>query len=158
MQINGPQILLVACRDAHGFYRFPVEVDSPFPGIPIVMVEGYSEAMQVEQAVRQIFGDAVGTRKILLRIKFEDCLQISNREPQTLFLAELTTSQDLETVAQWPTLPEILRQMPKDKNRVPYMKVMQVLAGDLEQGVSALELDDKLKEEIKRRLTAPPQN
>jgi hypothetical protein len=42
-------------------------------------------------------------------------------------------------------MPEILRAMPADRNRVTYMKALQVFSGALEEQTKALDLEEVRK-------------
>ena len=51
---------------------------------------------------------------------------------------------------QWTLLPEIIRKLPADKTRVPYVKALQILAGGLNDDLSAVEMTQEIIDRLKQ--------
>jgi hypothetical protein len=47
--------------------------------------------------------------------------------------------------AVWPSFPELLRAMPKDRARLPYLRAFQVLSGGLHLNTKAIEASELAK-------------
>ncbi len=148
----GTHILLVACRDEAGFFRFPNGSVTHGFGLSIEIVHGFSEEMQITQIVEQHLdrGGLHGAVKILAC--FKDSLVAEDGRFCTLFVATLAESSGFIAPSSWMTLPDILRMMPKDRSRLPYMKAMQVLAGAQDEGMTVVELDEAMRERLSRHL------
>ena len=60
----------------------------------------------------------------------------------TLYLATSRVKLEFNDKIIWQTMPDILRAMPKDKRRLPYLKVFQYLQGVLTQDLDAVEVPE----------------
>lgn len=66
-------------------------------------------------------------------------------EDYTLYVAKGQISGLPALTEQWPTLPELLQAMPKDRIRLVYLKAWQVLTGALEQESKAIDIQEAIK-------------
>lgn len=84
--------------------------------------------------------------------EFQEGVTLLDGTKATLYAAKaLAYPQSMP--ADVTTLPDMLRKMPPNRNRVAYMKALQVFAGGLEETTKALDL-----EEVRRHISGlePP--
>lgn len=84
--------------------------------------------------------------------EFQESVTLLDGTKATLYAAKaLAYPQAMP--ADVTTLPDMLRKMPPNRNRVAYMKALQVFAGGLEETTKALDL-----EEVRRHISGlePP--
>lgn len=84
--------------------------------------------------------------------EFQESVTLVDGTTATLYAAKaLAYPQTMP--ADVTTLPDMLRRMPPNRNRVAYMKALQVFAGGLEETTKALDL-----EEVRRHISGlePP--
>ena len=65
-----------------------------------------------------------------------------------MYVARLTLEpESLSKISwqEWSTLPVLIRNMPKDRNRLAYLKAWQVLTGALEESTKALDVHEVVK-------------
>ena len=79
--------------------------------------------------------------EIVIWQEFQCEIQMPNGEPATVYAARTIKTPDLIPGDAKP-LPDLMRAMPPNRNRVAYMKAMQVLSGALEEQTKALDLDE----------------
>jgi hypothetical protein len=73
--------------------------------------------------------------------EFQETVKLPGGDSATLYAAKaLIIPQSLP--GDVTTLPQMLRSMPPDRNRVAYMKALQVFAGGLEEQTKAVDLDE----------------
>ena len=132
-------VLLVAVPDAHGVLRLPTSGDTAAPGL-IVRVQPLAPigAQLVEAAAAAIdLGPAAGLA-VDVETAFADPVTLAGGEAATLYVARV--AQGAATApASWPSVPEVLRAMAKNRARVPYLRAWQVLAGGLNDSVKAVD-------------------
>lgn len=51
----------------------------------------------------------------------------------------------IPNAAHWPSFPELLRAMPRDRSRLPYLRAFQVLAGGLQLETKAVDMAEIAK-------------
>lgn len=72
--------------------------------------------------------------------KYTATVKLSSGKAATLYTGILQ-----ETIANkdkgWKTLPELLKVMPKNRNRLPYLKAWQALTGAFDQRTGVIETD-----------------
>lgn len=143
-------LLLLAVPDAHGVLRFPTDPQGGllqgFAGIVIPVAPLLPIAPQLLDKASEVIGRDIHL-SCELYPEFADEVSLFAEEKITVFLAKLT-HPEVKSPPEWPSLPEILRQMPRDRRRLPYMRAMQILTG-------ALSLETKVVdvEEIAKHLT-----
>ncbi len=86
--------------------------------------------------------------------EFQESVTLLDGATATLYAAKALAYPEA-IPADAITLPEMLRKMPPNRNRVAYMKALQVFAGGLEETTKALDL-----EEVRRHINGlePPTN
>jgi hypothetical protein len=60
----------------------------------------------------------------------------------TLYLLSVELPADRIVPDEWLTLPAILKLLPNSRLQIPYVRVMQVLAGASDERTAVLETDD----------------
>lgn len=89
--------------------------------------------MSIYEQVQQI-AEKLGAGAVVV----EDFRAVFRDQKTTLFLARLKT--DLETwPSGWVLFPELLRMLPEDRGRLPYLKAMQFLAGSHKDHIVAVD-------------------
>ena len=138
-------VLLVAIRREDGLLVIPTD-SGEIPGI----VRTINSSLPINPQLLEIAEERTGLPKIEIFIwqEFECQIQLPNGEPATIYAAKTIKTPD-EIPADAKTLPEILRAMPANRNRVAYMKAMQVISGALEEQTKALDL-----EEVRRHINS----
>ena len=86
--------------------------------------------------------------------EFQESVLLIDGTKATLYAAKALAYPQVMP-ADVTTLPDMLRKMPPNRNRVAYMKALQVFAGGLEETTKALDL-----EEVRRHISGlePPIN
>ena len=153
MQIECPTdiaVLLLAVRDERGLLRFPDEGSAARPGLTLTVKPLLAIAEQLAGLASKALSAPTYVRIDIIP-EFSDSLPGVGelKEDATLYIAAASAYQASPAqTAAWPTLPDLLRRMPKDRNRLAYMRAFQVLSGSLTQDIKAYEFNDK--GEIKR--------
>ena len=138
MQVKHPQVVvLLGYCGANGVWRF-LFGHGHYMGFPLY-VDGKAESIahQVSAALMamQILDDS---RNIELRGRIEPLLAWEDGGQSLLLVAELKGGEP--KAGEWIVLPEILRRMPKGRNRVGFMKVFQLLSTNPDDESFAVEL------------------
>lgn len=142
-------VFLMRIRNNKGVFTFPSN-NKKIPGL-------YKEGYQLEYLNSEIkswlassSGISESIEQLELKAILTPDLFLDNSRVGRLYLLEYPLVFDCKE-GSYQTLPEILRSIPKDRNRLPYIKSLQVFAGSSETETIALELDDSLKQDIKSR-------
>lgn len=132
MHLNCPTkkaILLVGFSSEEGVLRFPSD-GKEVPGIfmdvsPLKPInEQFCERLR-EFAAEENVGLHLQIRQdMLIRV------DLPSGEETTLFLGRYNGAckQDVKT---WPDLSTLIKSMPKDRSRLPYLKALQALSGEV---------------------------
>lgn len=136
-------VLLVAIRRDDGLLVIPTD-SGDIPGIvrrinPSLPINPQLLAMAEERA-------GVPQLEVFIWQEFACEINLTDGERATVYAARAIKTPDTVPTDAKP-LPEILRGMPANRNRVAYMKAMQVFSGALEEQTKALDL-----EEVRRHL------
>lgn len=143
-------VVILGHRDRDsGLWRF-FHHDPEFVGVPVALARGSVEE-QLQQAVVQALGGKDDPRSVLIRCQLEPDLVSASGVRGIVFLAELLRDQ-YQPNERWQTMPDILRKIPKDRNRISLMKVIQILSQPPTDTVSAVEFDDALIQDILKDL------
>lgn len=139
-------LILVAAQDERRLWR--VRADEPgLPGI----VARIDYAAPLNKQIRRAAAAAIGlesrSEDLVVHGPLTPVIELDDGRQAALVLVQLTPEQ-LEAPSSWPTFPVVLRALPKNKSRLPYMKALQILSGALEQGVNAIEIDDQVREAL----------
>jgi len=137
-------ILFVGIPDAHDVLRFPSNApEAGFPGLHVTLQPALGVGEQLTQALSGFLGVDVG-RHLEVNATFADELKPATGPAATLYVAVLRMSGVVAEPA-WPSLPDVLRSLPRDKGRVPYLRSWQVLTGGYQLNTKAASLEEALK-------------
>jgi hypothetical protein len=138
-------VLLAAVPDANGVLRLPTSGDATAPGLHVrVQPLAPIAAQLVEAAAAAIdLGPAAGMALSLVD-GFADPVTLANGEAATLYVGRVSPGA-ATAPASWPSVPDLLRAMAKNRSRVPYLRAWQVLAGGLDDSVKALDAAEVAK-------------
>jgi hypothetical protein len=135
-------IVLVGCESEEGPMRFPTE-GGELPGLHI---DVDSSQPINEQLIKRVVAYLALPRlsgHVEINQDFSDVLD-NQGVPTTLFLATIH-ARHASGKLEWPTMPTLLRGMPSDRRRLPYLKAWQVLTGALSANTKAIDLEEALK-------------
>lgn len=136
-------ILLLGCESEIGPMRFPSE-SQDLPGLRIKV----DPRMPITEQLLAKAAEYIGIEKVKRHVDIvqEHCetFAIEGGKEITLFVG---TMHFRHRVAQhsWATMPDLLKAMPKNRTRLPYLKAWQVLTGALTANVKAVDLEEALK-------------
>jgi len=133
-------IILVGIKDQNGVYRFPTK-NSFNPGIVFKVNHDLTINQQIMREVESVTGIDNISIAVDIEQNFSAKVQLPNQESATLYVGRIDF-YDTPVNESWRPLPEILRDMPKTKNRAAYLKAWQVLMGGLSQEVKVVESDE----------------
>jgi hypothetical protein len=131
-------VLLLGFKQEDGVFLFPSES---------VEVPGISSKINPSLPINPQLMELVQTRctmpgmMISIWQEFQEAIKLPTGEVGTLYAAK---ASGVPPNFSCPVrkLPDMLRHMPPDRNRVAYMKALQVFAGGLEEQTKALDLDE----------------
>lgn len=136
-------VLLIGFPDERGVLRFPEIRFVPKALTPIA-----------EQLLREASASAQTdlARRVTLVDQFCDETTLPDGTTATVYLMTLDAHQPQGAAAPyvdqaWRSFPDILRAMPRDRGRLPYLRAWQVITGGLTLNTKAVDL-----EEVKRHL------
>lgn len=127
--------LLLAVRDERGLLRFPDESHDGTPGLKIDVKARLPIDEQLVAAAAKTL-DVSAVRLDIVQ-DFADEMPLGTTTA-TLYLAEAVGVAPAS--AAWPTLPDILRKMAKDRRRLPYLRAWQVMTGGLKLNTKAVDV------------------
>ena len=104
-------LLLIACKDARGLYRFPGDY-SGHPGVLITKGVTATFWDQLDHALSCAIGEIGLGTKVSIEHVILPLLEISGDQMALLLLAKIPP-EDFIAPECWPTLPDILKKMPK---------------------------------------------
>lgn len=131
-------ILLFGMKREDGLLLFPSDSEHT-PGIITIV----NTSLPINPQLLEVAQQRSGLPMIEISIwqEFQESIMLASGETATLYAAKsLMVPHNLPTEVK--TLPEMLRGMPPNRNRVAYMKALQVFAGGLEEQTKALDLDE----------------
>jgi hypothetical protein len=133
-------ILLLAVRDERGVLLVP-SPSRATPGI-VFNVKG---GAPINDQLRDVAAAYIGVQaKLDIDQTYADEFMLADGRQATLYVATGGNVGPLSSVggAGWVSIPELLRAMPRDRARLPYMRAWQVLSGGLTINVKAVAGDD----------------
>lgn len=135
-------LLAVECEDK--LLRFPNDQNG-WPGLTVKVDPMLGINGQLLERVKAEPG-LMHTPPVSIWQEYSARLEPSpGRDISTLYVAVVRPgSMALQSMpwTQWQTLPEIIRSLPKDRNRLAYLKAWQVLSGALTETTKALDIDE----------------
>jgi hypothetical protein len=132
---------MLAIKRDDGLIVVPTKSDL-IPGI----VKAINPSLPINPQLLDMAHERTGIARIEIAIwqQFQDTIQLEDGTPATIYAAKsLIIPHD--QIPEAKTMPEILRSMPANRNRVAYMKVLQVFSGALEEQTKALDLEEVRK-------------
>lgn len=142
---NAPNIIvLLGFKGPQGVWRF-LDYHEEYVGIPLKSARGSDLGCQIRNVVAHVDGHVGLESAITIKAKIDPLLVWNDKSKSLLILAECSKKPDLEK--NWEVLPNILRRLPKNRNRIPFMKVFQHLSS-LDEDCDALELTHELVETL----------
>ena len=93
---------------------------------------------------------AVPAEKATLHVwqEYRGDIILEGKRDGSMYVARLTADpSSIESMPwrTWETLPSLIRSMPKDRNRLAYLKAWQVLTGALDESTKALDVNEVIK-------------
>jgi hypothetical protein len=140
-------LVLTACQDEHGAFRFPGNYQG-WPGLYVSRKDGSGSFWdRLRLAVQMALGEVSLIDKVSIEYVITPAIDLPDGREAALLLAKVSRA-DFIAPANWATLADILRSLPKTKNRVAYLKALQLLSGAHEQSIDAVEIDNASVNEI----------
>lgn len=133
-------ILLLGVKDSKGILRFPSK-NTFNPGIVFKAERNIPVNVQLIKEAEKITGFSNLNLALEIEQNFRGDVQLPNQSFSSLYVGMVVDSE-AQAKPSWKSLPEILREMPKHKNRTIYLKAWQVLMGGLTQDNKVLEAED----------------
>ena len=133
--------LLIAVSDKKGVFRFPVNADQIVPGLKIAVELGAPIGPQLVEVAEQYFKQQGLGLNVNIEQSYLETIE-TDVGAVTVYAGSLDKNSDFKAPDEWPTLPELLRKMPKDKNRMAYLKALQVFSGAHTEKIKAVESKD----------------
>ena len=131
-------ILLLALKREDGVFVFPSDAED-IPGI----VSPVNPSLPINPQLLDLAHRRSGLPIIEISVwqEFQETITLPGGDAATLYAAKaLVIPETLPTDVT--TLPLMLRKMPPDRNRVAYMKALQVFAGGYDEQTKAVDLDE----------------
>ena len=124
-------IFLLACKDERGVLRFPTS-GQPLPGLHFQP----DMKLPISEQLVSLGREKSGGEDTALEVeqKLVELLSHDGGE----YAVYLGTSS-AQAPADWFTMPEMIRVLPKNRVRLSYMKAWQVLSGGFEANTKVLE-------------------
>lgn len=135
-------VILLGTTDSRGVWQF-LFASPDFVGIPFIAKVGRSLGNQILEAVESAVKAKLGAEKLNIIAPIEPPLTWADGQAKSLLLL-CSIQRESPMQGEWLTMPDILRRIPKGRNRLIFMKVIQRLSNDPDSGVEAVELTEEL--------------
>jgi hypothetical protein len=135
-------IILIGLKDVNGVFRFPTDAEG-LHGIMLSAKVRTPIVAQIVERVESYFSKTFAGGAVDITPDFAGKCTLSSGESVTLY-AGVLRDDSLKADESWQTLPAVLRNMPKDKNRVAYLLALQVFAGTGQESVKAVASENLL--------------
>ncbi len=133
-------IFLLGFLNKDKVYYFISENQS-FPGIHIETPTRVPIVDPMIEKIEAQLSFSLNRHKFYLYSQFCETITLENGQQASLFLAKYD-DQELLKAPNWQTFPQLLRHMPKSKNRLSYLKAWQVLTGAWQEEIEVVEKKD----------------
>ena len=117
-------VLLMAVADTKGILRFPTN-EAEQPGLLFALDRQLPVDAQLMDKVVSVL--KLDRQQITIDQKYADSVLTQKGFAATLYAAKY--EQPSGDFSHFPTWAELVRSLPSDKNRVPYLRAMQVYSG-----------------------------
>jgi hypothetical protein len=141
-----PFVAVVVYKDDKGLYWTAVD-DLALPGLSL---KSNNLARAAETVKSELIKRTAATKLQVVAETDLDLVVQSNGErevPLKLFYINLDLRES--SALKWYPFAEVLKLMTQSRLRLPYMKILQFLAGCHKENLFAVELDDELKQAIR---------
>ena len=135
-------VLLVGQPQGEKPMRFPLG-DEITPSLVVKANTSISINEQLIEAAAKALNLSITGQQLEIEQKFHNPLNTAIGDKATLYLGTLSADVAIDT-KDWVTMPELLRMLPKDRNRLSYVKAWQVLTGALSESTKAVDILDVL--------------
>lgn len=148
-----PAKLLLTYKDSLGVFRFLV-TEKNFYTLSFTHSRKFFLESQIKTSIRESFElpEATG---IEVKLGFREGLE-QKEDPLRLYLAILTKPLSSFEGFRALSFPELVKELPKNKERLPFLKAFQVLSDDKSHLIEARELTRKeFLEEVQKNQKLP---
>lgn len=133
-------ILIVGVFDAKKVMRFPDD-GHVHGGILLQPKRGLPIDPQLVDAALKALDQSVPPTAFSIYQEFAEVVSLPEVGDVTVYLG-LINEEALTATSEWASFPDIIRRLPKDRTRLPYLKAWQVLTGGLKLDTRAIENAD----------------
>ncbi|MCB9228378.1 MAG: hypothetical protein H6618_02085 [Deltaproteobacteria bacterium] len=130
----GNAILFLALPDSKGVFRFP-SVHSRYPGLHFQPDHRRPLCDQFIRVVSDELGEPVSGMQIEI---FQDFCEMLPGHDSCVYAGRFLQPRHLIR-PHWLPLPLLLKQMPSDRSRLPFLKAWQLLSGVHKEDLRAIE-------------------
>ena len=124
--------------------RFPT-ISPALPGIPIDVRMNMPINEQLAYCASEYLGHgALLASHIDVAQDFVEIFPGEDGSSMSLYVASLHFRHGISDLS-WPTMPQLLRTMPSNRTRLPYLKAWQLLLGGMSGDTKVVEVEDMLK-------------
>ena len=140
-------IILLGVQLDSGPLRFPYK-DAARPGVLFQPDSNVDMTSQILWEAHRFFASLQASAKVTVVTDFSDPITLEDEQIGTLYLATAMlagkTDEDILSSLRKRSevLPVLLRNMPKNRNRVPYLRAWQVMSGGLAERTEAISVAD----------------
>lgn len=136
-------IVLVAAKDEQDIFRIATgSQDRPeAPGILMGKELGVAFDVTFYKTITAHFGKDISSCIENIYIIKPNVLMTTTGECYLCLC--IMNSTKFTAPDSWPSLMQVLREMPKHHNRVAYIKALQILSGGLEERLDVVDLNDQ---------------
>lgn len=133
-------LLLLGCESDIGPMRFPCDPSDGY-GLQIEVEAARSINEQLIERTVNFFKLESIRRHVHLHQDYSCEATLPDGKLVTVYVATISGRHRLAK-DEWSTMPELLKKMPKDRNRLAYLKAWQVISGVAQELIKAVELED----------------
>ena len=136
-------IALCATKDSHDQIKI-LDEGGKFGGVHIKVEHSLVAHQQIQDELAKRTG--AKANQVILVESLTPTISYEKNE-NTLVLVIIPPLAGISS-ENWALLPDIIKRLPADKSRVPYIKALQILAGGLETDSTAVQLSKQLLENL----------
>ena len=133
-------LILLGVANQKGFLIFPTTATET-PGLMFSPGGAQPVNLQILSQVSDYLGLDLNGQAVEICQEYSDTVTLASGNEATLYLATIRDRPEL-IKEDWSNLPDHLRAMPKNKNRLAYLRAWQVLTGSLTLNTKVIEADD----------------
>jgi hypothetical protein len=137
-------VLMLAVKDEAGVMRVPVSPGARAPGWEIAVRPLVPIGEQLVAAAAEALGTDVTGLALDVVQEFADETRLADGTLATVYLATLApaVAERRHAPRTWSSIPELLRGLPKDRGRLPYLRAWQILTGGLQLNTKAVDVSE----------------